>query len=325
MRLFALHGTHILGRAVADAMGVELDRLEEREFEDGEHKSRPLISVRNEDVYVLHSLCGGEGQSPADRLIRLAFFIGTCRDNGAARVTAVTPYLAFMRKEQQTKSRDPVNSRYVAELLEAVGTEMVVTLEVHNPAAFQNAFRCGNTHLDMRHLLAGKVEELSAGRSVVFLSPDSGGMRRTHLLRDTFCAQSGRQAGVAMMEKHRSEGVVSGELFAGEVGGADVFIIDDMIATGGTVLRAATACRERGAERVYAMATHGLFSQGSAGLFSGSELDRVIVSDSATSAQALPRGAAGKVEIVSCAQLLGNAIGRLHSGGSIHRLLNPRP
>lgn len=325
MRLFALHGTHTLGQAVADAIGVELDRLEEREFEDGEHKSRPLISVRNEDVYVLHSLRGSETQSPADRLVRLAFFIGACRDNGAARVTAVTPYLAFMRKEQQTKARDPVNSRYVAQLLEAVGTDMVVTLEVHNPAAFQNAFRCRNTHLDMRHLFAAKVEELSDGRPVVFVSPDGGGLRRTHLLRDAFCAESGRAAGIAMMEKHRSEGVVSGELFAGEVEGADVFVVDDMIATGGTVLRAAKACRARGAARVFAMATHGLFSPGSAGLFAGSEVERVIVSDSTAPAEALPRGAAGKVEIVSCARLLGDAIQRLHSGGSIHRLLNPQP
>ena len=324
MRLFALQGTHILGQAVAAAIGVELDRLEEREFEDGEHKSRPLISVRNEDVYILHSLHGNDGRSPADRLIRLLFFIGTCRDNGAARVTAVTPYLAFMRKEQQTKARDPVNSRYVAELLEAVGTDMVVTLEVHNPAAFQNAFRCRNTHLDARHLFASKIEELAAAAPVVFLSPDSGGMRRTHRLLETYCAESGREAGLAIMEKHRSGGVVSGDLFAGEVEGADVFIIDDMIATGGTVLRAAKACRQRGAKHVYALATHGLFSPGSSELFSSPDLDKVIVTDSVSPPPSTP-AAPGKLEIVSCATLLGDAIQRLHSGGSIHRLLNPRP
>lgn len=324
MRLFALNGTHILGQAVADAIGVELDRIEEREFEDGEHKSRPLISVRNEDVYVLHTLRGSDGRSAADRLIRLLFFIGTCRDNGAARVTAVTPYLAFMRKEQQTKARDPVNSRYVAALLEAVGTDMIVTLEVHNPAAFQNAFRCRNTHLDARHLFAGKIEELAAAGPVVFLSPDSGGMRRTNLLRDTYRAESGRDAGLAMMEKHRSEGVVTGDLFAGDVAGAEVFIIDDMIATGGTVLRAARACRERGAKHVYAIATHGLFSAGSGALLSSPDVDKVIVTDSVAQAPATS-DPAGKLEIVSCAPLLGDAIQRLHSGGSIHRLLNPQP
>ncbi|MHB1102854.1 MAG: ribose-phosphate diphosphokinase [Devosia sp.] len=325
MRLFTLHGTHTLGQAVADSIGVELDRIEEREFQDGEHKSRPLISVRNEDVYVLHSLQGNEGQSPADRLVRLLFFIGTCRDNGAARVTAVVPYLAFMRKEQQTKSRDPVNSRYVAELLESVGTDMVVALEVHNPAAFQNAFRCSNTHLDARHLFSGKVAELAAARPVVFLSPDSGGMRRTHLLRETYCAESGREARLAMMEKHRSEGIVSGDLFAGDVAGADVFIVDDMIASGGTMLRAARACRERGAKHVYALATHGLFSAGSNALLSSPDIDKIIVTDSVARAPLSSEDAAGKLEIVGCATLLGDAIQRLHSGGSIHRLLNPQP
>jgi ribose-phosphate pyrophosphokinase len=325
MRLFALQGTRALGQAVADAIGIELDGLEEREFADGEHKARPLISVRNEDVFVLHSLHGSQGRSPADQLLRLLFFIGACRDNSAARVTAVVPYLAFMRKEQQTKARDPVNSRYVAELLEAVGTDMVVALEVHNPAAFQNAFRCGNTHLDARHLFVAKVEELSSERPVVFLSPDSGGMRRTHALYEAYCADGSRVAGLAMMEKHRSEGRVTGALFAGEVEGADVFIVDDMISTGGTMLRAARASRVRGAERVMALATHGLFSEGSRELFRQPEIDKVIVTDSVASEGWAEEVSAGKLEIISCARLLGDAIQRLHSGGSIHRLLNPLP
>lgn len=325
MRLFALQGTHALGSAVGDAIGIELDRLEEREFADGEHKSRPLVSVRNEDVYVLHSLHGKETRSPAEQLLRLLFFIGTCRDNGAARVTAIVPYLAFMRKDQQTKPRDPVNTRYVAELLEAVGTAMVVTLEVHNPAAFQNAFRCGTTHLDLRQLFAARVAELSAENPVVLLSPDSGGMRRTHALHETYCAGGSRRAGLAMMEKHRSEGKVSGELFAGDVAGADVFIVDDMVATGGTLLRAARAARDRGASRVFAMATHGLLSEGSHQLFQPPDIDKVIVTDSVAVDGWANEVATGRLEIISSAHLLGDAIQRLHSGGSIHRLLNPLP
>jgi ribose-phosphate pyrophosphokinase len=323
MRLFALEGSQVLGEAVAKAMKAELDPIEEREFPDWEHKSRPLISVRNEDVYVIHSLNGGGEQSPADKLIRLLFFLGTCRENGAARVTAVTPYLAFMRKDQQTKPRDPVNTRYVAQMFEAVGTGMVVTLEVHNPAAFQNAFRCGTTHLDMRHLFAGKIGELAGSNRVVLVSPDSGGMRRTRGLQDAFAAGTGRDADLAIMEKHRSEGVVSGELFAGDITDAEVFVVDDMISSGGTMLRAARVCRERGARHVYAMATHGLFSQGAKDLFSGTEFDRVVVSDTITPFTLGADEFSGKLEVVSCAPLIGDAIQRLHTGGSIHRLLSP--
>ena len=83
---------------------------------------------------------------------KLLFFLATCRDNGAARVTAVVPYLAYARKDRQTKARDPVTTRYVAQLFEAVGTDCVVTLDVHNVAAFQNAFRCETIHLDARRL-----------------------------------------------------------------------------------------------------------------------------------------------------------------------------
>lgn len=325
MRLFALKGTETLGRAIATDIGCEFDPLEEREFPEGEHKSRPLISVRNEDVYIVHSLYGHDGQSPDDRLLRLLFFIATCRDNGAVRVTAVIPYFAFMRKEVQTKPRDPVTSRYVATLLETVGTDMVVGLEVHNKAAFQNAFRCRTTHLDAHHLLVEKVKTLAGDGKVVFLSPDTGGMKRASLVREAFEAAAGRPAGVAMMEKHRSEGVVSGELFAGEVAGADVFIVDDMIATGGTLLKAAEACRQRGAGHVYGIATHALVEQWSKEFIASTALDRIVVTDSTGALDSLPPTLAAKLEVVSCAGLLSGAIRRLHGGGSINRLLNPLP
>jgi ribose-phosphate pyrophosphokinase len=318
MRFFALHGSHILANAVARSAGIELDDLEEREFPDGEHKSRPLVSVRNEDVFVLHSLHGNDGRTAADRLLRLLFFIGTCRDNGASRVTAIVPYLAFMRKEQQTKARDPVSSRYVAELFEAVGTHAIVALEVHNIAAFQNAFRCRNVHLDMRAAFASRIRALAGSRPIVLLSPDSGGMKRTHLMAEAI--QKGGEAPVALatMEKHRSEGSVSGGLFAGAVEGAAVFILDDLIATGGTIVRAAEACRARGAAAVHAVATHGLFS--SAEQLLSPAIDTIIVTDSIS---AFPPSAS-KLEVISCAPLLGGAIQRLHGGGSIHRLLHPQ-
>jgi ribose-phosphate pyrophosphokinase len=318
MRLFALHGSQSLGSAVAGSAGVELDEIEEREFPDGEHKSRPLVSVRNEDVYVLHSLHGSDGRSAADRLLRLLFFIGTCRDNGAGRITAIVPYLAFMRKDQQTKPRDPTTSRYVAELLEAVGLDAIVTLEAHNVAAFQNAFRCRNIHLDMRAQFAPRIVELAQDRPVVLLSPDGGGMKRVRLMEETLVEAGQAAVGLAIMEKHRSDDIVTGELFAGAVRGSAVFILDDMIATGSTIARAARAARKRGAAAVFAIATHGLFTRSDQLLAAG--VDKIVVSDSIAP---FPPTAVN-LEIVSCAPLLGDAIQRLHGGGSIHRLLHPR-
>ena len=153
LSLFALHATAELGAAVAAALGRPLAAHEEREFEDGEHKARPLEAVRGADVFVLQSLHGGPEQSANDKLCRLLFFIGALKDSGAARVTALVPYLCYARKDRRTKPNDPVTTRYVASLFEAVGTDAVVTLDVHNPAAFENAFRMPDGGADGRAIV----------------------------------------------------------------------------------------------------------------------------------------------------------------------------
>jgi ribose-phosphate pyrophosphokinase len=120
MRIFDLTPLHALGRDIAHAAGYPLRALEARAFEGGQHKMRPLVSVRGEDVFVVSALHAAEGMSVNDRLVRMLFFIATCRDHGAARITAVAPWLPYARKDRVTKARDPVSSRYVAQLFEAV-------------------------------------------------------------------------------------------------------------------------------------------------------------------------------------------------------------
>lgn len=311
MRIFALGPSRTLGATVAAALGRELDPCEEQDFEDGEHRIRPLVSVRGEDTFVLASL-GGEGASFLhDQLVRLLFFLATCRDNGAARVTAVVPYLCYARMDRQTNRRDPVSFRYVAQLLEAAGCDRVVTLDVHDLAAFQNAFRCETVHLEARSLLAARIPALAAGHPVTVFSPDAGGVKRAELLRRTVEAATGAAVGFGFMEKHRHDGAISGSLFAGEVAGSAVFLIDDMISTGGTIIRAAEACRERGAAAVIAMVTHGLFAPGSERLPGDGLLDRLLVTDSLPAAT---RRAGKGVEIVPVSGLLGEVIARLHNG-----------
>src|SRR5918994_7708508 len=154
LSLFALDGSRDFGERIAGHLGIALDDHEERAFEDGEHKARPLVGVRGRDVFVVHSLYGDPDQSPNDKLCKLLFFIGALRDASAARVTAVIPYLAYARKDRKTQTRDPVTTRYVAMLLEAVGVDRILAIDVHNLAAFQNAFRCPADHLEARPLFA---------------------------------------------------------------------------------------------------------------------------------------------------------------------------
>ncbi|MDP3895288.1 MAG: ribose-phosphate pyrophosphokinase [Mesorhizobium sp.] len=322
MRLFALNGSEAVGAAVARALSVGLDPHEERDFEDGEHKARPLVSVRGADVYVLHSLGGGAGASVNDRLCKLLFFLATCRENGAARVTAIVPYLAYARKDRQTKTRDPVTTRYVAQLFEAVGTDRIVTLDVHNFAAFQNAFRCESIHLDTRNLFAPAIRDLAGDGPITIFSPDGGGLKRVQLLKEALEAGATEDVGFGFMEKRRSGGVVSGDLFAGDVSGTAVFIVDDMISTGGTMLRAALACRDRGANAVHAIATHALFAKGAEALLESRGIDRIIVTDSvATATLAKAANPSARLDVLSTGPLIGEAVRRLHSNASISDLL----
>lgn len=321
MQLFALGASRAFGEAVAAALGVPLAAHEEREFEDGEHKARPLVGVRGADVYVVQGLHGGPERSPNDRLCRLLFFLGAVRDAGAARVTAVIPYLAYARKDRRTKPRDPLTTRYVAQLLEAMGVDAVVTLDVHNVVAFQNAFRCRAEHLDSRILFARRLRGMAGGGPVVVASPDPGGVKRAQLFRETFEAMLGREVGAAFMEKRRSAGVVSGELLVGEVAGATVVVVDDLIASGGTMRRAAEACLAQGAARVLAVAAHGLFTGHAAEAIAAPALSRTFVTDTVPPFR-LPPGLVGaRVEVVSAAPLFAEAIRRLHEGGSISDLL----
>ncbi len=319
LRLFALKASAELGNAIAQAFGQPPAAHEEREFEDGEHKTRPLDSVRDRDVYVIQSLHGGPVESGNDKLVRLLFFIGALKDAGAARVTAVAPYLCYARKDRRTKPNDPVATRYVASLFEAVGTDAVVTLEAHNPAAFENAFRCPTVALTATPLFVAYAKAL-AGENLCVVSPDTGGVKRAELFREMLEAEVGKPVGKGFAEKHRSGGVVSGDMFVGDANGATVLIIDDLISTGGTLLRAAQAARKAGAKKVLALVTHGLFMPGATQVIAEPAIDRFVVTDSVPPFR-LDAGARDKIDTLPVAPLLAETIRRLHEGRALTDLL----
>jgi ribose-phosphate pyrophosphokinase len=320
LQIFALQASAEIGKAVAQALGCELAKHEERQFEDGEHKTRPLETVAGRDVYVVQSLHGDPFESPNDKLCRLLFFIGAVKDAGAARVTAVAPYHCYARKDRRTKPSDPVTTRYIARLFEAVGTDVVVTLDVHNPAAFENAFQCRTVALTAVPLFVDYASAFK-GEPLCVVSPDPGGVKRAEMLREALEAALNQPVGKGFADKHRSAGVVSGDLFVGDVAGSTALIIDDLVSTGGTLLRAAKAARKAGAVRVIALVTHGLFVQGAAEVVADSAIDRFVVTD-AVSPLRLGLGIPShKLDTIAVGPLLGEAIRRLHSGKSLTDLL----
>ncbi len=319
--LFALHASHSFGEDVARQLGIALSAHEEREFEDGEHKSRPLVNVRNRDVFVIQSLYADTQQSVNDKLVRLLFFIGALKDASAARVTAVVPYLAYARKDAKTQTRDPVTTRYVAQLFETVGTDRVITMDVHNLAAFQNAFRCRTDHLEAtKPFVAHFASLLKEESRITVVSPDIGGMKRAERFRQALGRALNRELNVAFMEKARAKGVMHAGRLIGDIAG-NVIIVDDLISTGGTLLHAAAACRESGATKVYAAATHGVFVGKANNLLSGTVLDRVVVTDTIPAFRLDPDLARNKLTVLSAAPLFAEAIRRIHTGGSLVELL----
>ncbi len=299
--------------AMAAALSAQLDqpiaRHEERRFEDGECKLRPLSDPRGEDAYVLLGLHGGPVDSPHDKLCRLLMFIATLREHGASRVTALIPYLAYARKDQRTKPFDPVGLRYVAQMFEAVGTDQVIVLEVHNIAAFQNAFRCTTVHLDAHAAFDTVLGGLFDGPLTV-ASPDPGGVKRALLWREALQARLAGPVGFAMVDKRRSGGVVSSaNLVAGDVAGATVLLIDDLIASGETLHRAAAALRDSGARRVLACAAHGLFTGGAEARLASPLFDGVVVTDSVPPWRLQAQAALGaRLQVASAAPLFADAV-----------------
>lgn len=290
MMLFALPEARALGQALSGALNVPLARLEDRAFEDGEVKLRPLVPVRGHDVFVLQALHGHGPLSVHDRLCRLLFFAAALRDHGADRVTMIAPYLCYGRKDRRTKPHDPLTLRYVAQLIEAVGCDRFVTVEAHNVMAFQNAFRCETFHLQLAEVFLDEVARLGAGSALTVMSPDPGGIKRAQLFREAIEAQTGQPVGFAFLDKRRSASVRSTGALSGDVSGARVLIVDDMISTGGTILTAARVARAQGARDCIAMAAHGLFAEDARSLFAARELSQIIVTDSATNPQSSRAG-----------------------------------
>lgn len=322
MKILALRESRGLAEAVAREAGVELAELEERAFEGGEFKLRPLLPVRGQMVFVVQSLAGANGVSPAESLLRLLFLCLGLRDAGAASIVAVMPYLAFARKDRRTQPRDPVTARYVAQLIEAAGVSQVLALDVHSPAAFDNGFRIPAMQLSAQPLLAAHLCRDLDPAGVVVVSPDVGGVKRAQLFRELLERRTLGPVGFAFIEKRRAAGRVSGGTVVGDVSGRRVLVLDDLCATGGTLIRAALALREAGAERVDIAVTHAPLPAGLAAVLAETRIARVLVTDSAAWDNA-PREP--RLEVLPIAPLLASAVRRVAAGQPLTPLLECWP
>ena len=315
MLIFALDEPDSLGESLCAALDEPRSPHEDLVFEDGERKTRPLVDPRGDDVYVLASLHGGPQESPHDKLCRLLMFIATLRDHGAARVTAVVPYMAYGRKDRHTKPWDPLSVRYVAQLFEAVGTAQLIVLEAHNPGALQTSFRGVTIHVDAWRAFDAVLPDIAGTGPYAVASPDPGGVKRAQLWREALEHRLMRPVGFAMGDKRRSAGLVSGlRLVAGDVAGQTVLLLDDLIASGETMQRAAAALRHEGAREVIVLAAHGLFLPPAAERLCDPGIARVVITDSVPAFRLPPAGpAVSRLRVVSAAPWLAAAVRDSHA------------
>lgn len=314
--LFALGSSRPFGERIAQALGLVLARHEERVFEDGEESCRPLSGVRGRDACVVASLYDEPEQSVHDKLCRLLFFCATLRTAGAERVSALVPYLCYGRQDQRSAPRDPVASACLARLLEAAGCDRVIALDVHNLAAYQNAFRCRADHLSACRLFARYFAPLLRVEPVVVVSPDLGGVKRAERFRQTLAVELGREVGLGMLEKQRSGDRLSGHAVVGELAGKNVILFDDMISSGDTLERAARMCRDAGAGKLYAAASHGLLVGAAGTRLAACGLEQLAITDSVAVPSERSAPLTGRLAVLAAAPLFAAALRVIHNGGA---------
>jgi ribose-phosphate pyrophosphokinase len=321
--LFALRESHALALELSQATGVELAPLEERSFEGGEFKLRPLTAVRGRVAFVVQSLAGTPDAPVAQRLVRLLFLLFGLRDAGAMRMIALIPYLAFARKDRRTQQRDPVNSRYVAQLLEAAGMDRLVALDVHNPAALDNAFRVPVDHLSAIPMFVDHFATRPATAPLAVASPDVGGTKRVQIFAELLERRLGREVELAFVEKRRAAGVVASGRVVGDVRGCEVIVLDDLCASGGTLIRAATALCEAGARAVEVAFTHAPLEGGVDALAATQAISRIVFTDSVGAIQTTSAGE--RLTVLRTAPLLAQAMTRMMTGKPLAPLLDSWP
>lgn len=325
-QLFALGSSKHWGKNVAEHLHIPLSLHEEREFEDGEHKIRPLENVRGRDVFVLISLYSDSVMSVNDKLCRLLFFISALKDASAAKVSVVIPYFAYARKDRKTKPRDPVSMKYMAQLLESAGADQIMVLDIHNLSAFQNAFRIPTEHLEARLLFTPYFAQMASTDEIMIISPDAGGMKRAESFRETLNELSKKPIGIAFLEKRRSEGVVEGsEIVIGEVKDKIAIIVDDIISSGKTIKLAVEALDRAGAKKIFACATHGIFVGSASEVLDHPKLEKLLITDSIPPFRLKKEMLKEKVLLFDTSVLFAKAIKRVQAGDSLVDLIKTYP
>jgi ribose-phosphate pyrophosphokinase len=309
MKIFAGSSNKALAQEMADFLQMDLGKAVLEQFSDGEIHFYVEENVRGEDVFIVQT--GAHERN--FHLMELFIMIDAFKRASAERITAVIPYYAYARQDWKDRPRVPISARLVADLLEAAGADRVLTMDLHSPQ-IQGFFSIPVDNLTAGVELSKHIESLKL-KNLTIISPDAGGVGRARW----FAKRLGAKLGI--IDKRRPAPNVAKVLHViGEVEGRNIVMLDDMVDTGGTLVKSAEALYAAGAKTVQAACTHPVLSGNAADKISHSELDKLIV----TNTIPLERRAreCKKIEVLSVAGLFGEAVRRIHEGSSVSSLFS---
>jgi ribose-phosphate pyrophosphokinase len=313
-----------LAASISAYLGTPIFPAKIDTFANGEiHVEFGEESLRNKSIAIIGSTCNmpttaaHEKMSINDTVMELLIAADAARRCSAARVIAVIPCFPYARKDRQEGKRVPISASLMARLIETAGVDRVITVDLH--AGQIQGFFSNRTPLDnlpMEPYFCDIIQRDYPDQEIAIVSPDAGGTKRTQSIVETL----GDRAGTAMMDKRRvKKNEVASMTLVGSVKGRLCFILDDMIDTGGTLVKAAEVLMEEGAKDVVALATHPILSgQAVAKINACTYLSRVIVANTLPlSQEAL---GSSKIQIIDAGPMLGEAIDRIHSGKPMSEL-----
>ena len=306
--VFSGNANRDLANKVCKYLNIPLGKADVSQFPDGEIDIKVLEDVRGADVYVLQPTCPPVN----DTLMELLTLIDCLRRASADRISAVTPYFGYARQDRKAEGRVPISAKLVANMITASGAQRCLAMDLH-AHQIQGFFDIPMDHLYAAPVMIDYFRRLELSDCVV-VSPDVGGTKMARAYARLL------NAGLAIVDKRR-EGPRETEVMhiIGEVKDKNVILVDDMISTGDSIARAAGACMARGAKSVHLCATHAVFTGNAVERINKSEIEKCIVTDTIPLD---PKDLGGRIRILTVANLLGEAIRRIHHSESVSSLFD---
>ncbi|MFU2126549.1 ribose-phosphate pyrophosphokinase [Gallibacterium anatis] len=312
IKLFAGNATPELAKKISERLYTSLSDAIVGRFSDGEIQIQINENVRGSDVFIVQSTCAPTN----DSLMELVVMIDALRRASAGRITAVVPYFGYARQDRRVRSsRVPITAKVVADILSNVGVDRVLTCDLH-AEQIQGFFDVPVDNVFGSPVLLDDILKKTDLENPIVVSPDIGGVVRARavakLLNDT---------DMAIIDKRRPRANVSQVMhIIGDVADRDCILVDDMIDTGGTLCKAAEALKERGAKRVFAYATHAVFSGSAPKNIASPALDEIVVTDTIPLRPEII--ALNKVRVLTLSSMLAEAIRRISNEESISAMFN---